>query len=93
MSELKPCPFCGRADHLASIPWHNGARVGYLVGCIFLNCVRPHVYGDNEIVAIRTWNSRPIEDALARRLAAAEKVVEAVREYRDAREHRRRASA
>ncbi len=62
MTTLKACPFCGRTDYLASMPWHNGGRVGYLVGCIFLNCVRPHVYGDNEIVATRTWNTRPEED-------------------------------
>jgi hypothetical protein len=63
MSELKPCPFCGRK------PYERG---GY-VSCHTEECLANADYHEPAIGSIEDWNTRPIEDALNARIAELEK--------------------
>ena len=62
MSELKPCPFCGRQ------PYESG---GY-VSCHTELCLANADYHEPAIGPITDWNTRPIEDALRKRIAELE---------------------
>ena len=62
MSELKPCPFCGRQ------PYESG---GY-VSCHTELCLANADYHEPAIGPITDWNNRPIEDALTARIAELE---------------------
>ena len=62
MSELKPCPFCGRQ------PYESG---GY-VSCHTELCLANADYHEPAIGPITDWNTRPIEDALNARIAELE---------------------
>ncbi|NLI08142.1 MAG: hypothetical protein GX457_13780 [Thermotogaceae bacterium] len=62
MSELKPCPFCGRK------PYESG---GY-VSCHTEECLANADYHEPAIGSIEDWNTRPIEDALNKRIAELE---------------------
>lgn len=53
MSEMKPCPFCG------AMPETDGKLVQcYLMPCAFRRFKMP----------VEAWNTRPIEDALRKRI-------------------------
>ena len=67
--ELKPCPFCG-ADPDISVQEDDTEDTYYVVACT--NCNMAHSSSDDENVAIRNWNDRPIEDAQAARIAELE---------------------
>ena len=54
MSELKPCPLCG------AMP--EKLRTGYM--CSTLGCAL-----QENTVSEKEWNTRPIEDALNKRIA------------------------
>ena len=60
--ELRPCPFCGRQ------PYESG---GY-VSCHTELCLANADYHEPAIGSITDWNTRPIEDALNRRIAELE---------------------
>ena len=61
MSELKPCPFCGKpADD----------RYNRLAKCSNEQCLMNYWIGDDGDFYIREdWNTRPIEDDLRKRIA------------------------
>ncbi|MGF0036490.1 Lar family restriction alleviation protein [Victivallis vadensis] len=78
MSEkLKPCPFCG-ADSDISVQDYDTEDPYYVVACT--NCNMAHSSSDDENVAIRNWNDRPIEDAQAARIAELEAERDRLRE-------------
>ncbi len=70
--ELKKCPFCG-ADPDISVQEDDTEDTYYVVACT--NCNMAHSSSDDEDVAIRNWNDRPIEDAQAARIAELEDTV------------------
>ncbi|WP_277202297.1 Lar family restriction alleviation protein [Victivallis vadensis] len=75
--ELKPCPFCG-ADPDISVQEDDTEDTYYVVACT--NCNMAHSSSDDENVAIRNWNDRPIEDAQAARIAELEAERDRLRE-------------
>ena len=70
--ELKKCPFCG-ADPDISVQEDDTEDTYYVVACT--NCNMAHSSSDDENVAIRNWNDRPIEDAQAARIAELEREI------------------
>ncbi len=63
MTELKPCPFCGRKP--TKVRQHQVAGMGriyYSIGCVAPNsscAVKPHTrFFNSEEVAIEAWNRR-----------------------------------
>lgn len=68
--ELKPCPFCG----------HEAVATQYVVGgrdlvqCTFCSVKTPATNSRKE--AVKSWNSRPIEDALRARLSERDVLIE-----------------
>lgn len=75
--ELKKCPFCG-ADPDISVQEDDTEDTYYVVACT--NCNMAHSSSDDEDVAIRNWNDRPIEDAQAARIAELEAERDRMRE-------------
>ena len=75
MSDLKPCPFCGKD------PNQTTAELGDRP-CFYYECENPKCHAaemgwhDTEQEAIDAWNNRPIEDALQARIDELEKQVE-----------------
>lgn len=66
MSELKPCPFCGNEPVVE----------GNLVACNNLNCpTHDNYWTDPMIFTCDQWNTRPIEDALNKRIAELEAFI------------------
>lgn len=57
MTELLPCPFCGKAPH--TIPSGEGGK-GLMIDCFTEGCVGPHTSYYNHATAIRVWNTRAI---------------------------------
>ena len=70
--KLKPCPFCGSAaEHVDSSAW---------VCCVGDDCLNTAASPSAEM-----WNTRPIEDEQAERIAHLEATYNALRaEYLDA---------
>lgn len=68
MSELKPCPFCNSE---ANIKFYEFGQGSYEVKCPNDLCPS-HLAEYSEDRASKDWNTRPLEDALAARLAQAE---------------------
>ena len=60
MSELKPCPFCGEMPETD----------GRLVQCYLMPCS-----ARNFKMLLDSWNTRPIEDALNKRIAELEGII------------------
>ena len=67
MSELKPCPFCGRDPIIIKVSRYSRKHLIKCTGCK----VAPEVTGFEKLVAINIWNSRAdserikeLEDAL-----------------------------
>ena len=69
MSELKPCPFCGGVAQVNTWTMH---------GITESRCFCPNSDCPNSVrtVALATWNTRPIEDALNARIAELEYQLE-----------------
>ena len=71
MSNLKPCPFCGKE------PNQKGTELGDRP-CFYYECENPKCgasemgWHDTEQEAIDAWNNRPIEDALQARIEELE---------------------
>jgi len=71
MSDLKPCPFCGKE------PNQKGTELGDRP-CFYYECENPKCgasemgWHDTEQEAIDAWNNRPIEDALQARIKELE---------------------
>ena len=64
MSELKPCPFCGKEPHIY-------ASYG-LISCRNKECIADATNGEATLGFIEHWNTRPIEDDLRKRIAELE---------------------
>ena len=64
MSEAKPCPFCGKEPHIY-------ASYG-LISCRNKECIADATNGEATLGFIEQWNTRPIEDALNKRIAELE---------------------
>lgn len=62
MSELKPCPFCGKEPAI-----HANIAI-----CVNDDCEQSDYWTGLEV---DTWNTRPIEDALNARIAELESQV------------------
>ena len=68
MSNLKPCPFCGKE------PNQKGTELGDRP-CFYYECDNPKCcaaemgWHDTEQEAIDAWNNRPIEDALRKEIS------------------------
>lgn len=68
MSESKPCPFCGNEPVVE----------GNLVACNNLNCpTHDNYWTDPMIFTCDQWNTRPLEDALNKRIARAKELLDA----------------
>ncbi len=59
MTELKPCPFCGSAAHIA-----KNYKGNYTVECDnYLYCIASKmVFWDYEEDAVEAWNRRPEDE-------------------------------
>ena len=71
MSELKPCPFCGRSD----VKRHHGVNETWFT-CRYCDG-GTGMYSDhmNESTG-DIWNTRPIEESLQQKLAIAQEALE-----------------
>lgn len=61
MSELKPCPFCGKQAELVKENHGFGNPFVYRIGCLTTNCCgrRPIQTGwHTEKAAVGLWNTR-----------------------------------
>ena len=67
MSELKPCPFCGKEPSIYE-------DTGY-VYCPNDDCMAADSYLEKAILPVEKWNTRPIEDALNARIAELSQAV------------------
>ena len=74
MSELKPCPFCGRNKYLET-QYEKGDHSVY---CNYCGATGSFRVGDNSELDL--WNTRPIEDALR---AENERLKKALEEIAD----------
>ena len=63
MSELKPCPFCGSPAY----SYHDNCIDFAGVKCDLGGCVCADI-----LITENNWNTRPIEDALNKRIAELE---------------------
>ena len=72
MSDLKPCPFCGKEPNQTTV--ELGDRP-----CFYYECENPKCHAaemgwhDTEQEARDAWNNRPIEDALRKEIAQVKK--------------------
>ena len=77
MSEMKPCPFCGKED-LYFEQDEEGETNIVCDWCEYKTRIFQTI-GD----AARWWNTRPIEDGLRKRIAELEGLVDELKPYRD----------
>ena len=86
MSELKPCPFCGKPPETMG---SGAGRRGLMIECINTECLGPHCSHYDHKAAIEEWNTRPapseaeVEAAAKRILAADSRDVGGVDSYWD----------
>lgn len=66
MSELKPCPFCGGIPETGEV--HIGVPHYHIECSCGIRTARYPNYG----ALVEFWNTRPVEDALRRRIAELE---------------------
>ena len=88
MSELKPCPFCG--SEAARIELDGGFAWGECMKCGATSKVVLFITDTNDVriaAAEKSWDTRPIEDALNKRITELEtenarlrEVIEKIRE-------------
>ncbi len=70
MSELKPCPFCGGKGHIYRNYSAGGIGIdGHFIMCE--NCRAESPFDLSESDTGKSWNTRPIEDALRAELEKA----------------------
>jgi len=68
MSDLKPCPFCGKEPNQTST--ELGDRPCFYYECENPKCCAAEMgWHDTEQEAIDAWNTRPIEDALRKEIS------------------------
>ena len=68
--ELKPCPFCGRADNIVMEAWGTFAARGFCHNC---GAVGPP--DANEATAIENWNRRAADERVAELVAVVEDML------------------
>ena len=71
MSDLKPCPFCGEMPKV-----NEWTLKGITDKRCFCDNEKCPVYL-SKTIAIDDWNTRPIEDALNKRIARAKELLDA----------------
>jgi len=69
--EIKPCPFCGKSPSVETLSLPGGRKINTV------ECANP----DCDTVLASIWNTRPIEDALARQLTELREVESTQRVY------------
>jgi hypothetical protein len=74
MSELKPCPFCGSPAY----SYHDNCIDFAGVKCDLGGCVCADI-----LITENNWNTRPIEDALNKRIAELEAEIERLTVHSD----------
>ena len=82
MTELKPCPFCGKQVEMHITAGADAGNDEYYVGCGCLSneagAYGLECDGDTEQSVADQWNNRPIEDALRARISELEAEIEAL---------------
>ena len=73
---LKPCPFCGGAEQ--EIIYQNGIDGIACISCLgcFGNCA-----GNSDLFAAKSWNTRPIEDALQSQIDQLKTQLSGITQY------------
>lgn len=92
MSELEPCPLCGKEGTIAETCPHYDRRLPskYFPKCSNENCALFTPFADGELgdvyrdyatpeEATAAWNTRPLEDALRARVEALEAALDEIR--------------
>ena len=76
MSDLKPCPFCGKEPNQATVELSDRP-------CFYYECENPKCHAkpetgwhDTEQEARDAWNNRPVEDALQARIDNLDKALD-----------------
>lgn len=66
MSEPKKCPFCGSKAEI-----HESSALGEVIK--FVYCPNENCHFHHRTASVSDWNTRPIEDALNKRIAELQK--------------------
>lgn len=74
MSDLKPCPFCGGEVQLCNIDGDRSYEFSYYYEIVCRHCglSNKSIYANRDRVenaAIEHWNTRPIDDALRKKIS------------------------
>lgn len=96
MSEMKPCPFCGADNGYVDVipnPFSNDIYSrGHCIKCHAVGTFYMQSYLEGELrpsfeqmaqMATEQWNTRPIEDALNKRIAELEGFIDRLIEVGD----------
>jgi len=73
---LLPCPFCGSNPQVYSEEKHDGCKM-FEVLCDNPDCYGSTAIGEKDNV-VKSWNNRPIEDALRAELQQAREALQKV---------------
>lgn len=80
MSELKPCPFCGKQPTI--VPYFINGVANHLNHFASCSCGIRTRSRKNYDGAIQDWNTRPIEDELRAEIIALNAKLEKVKEWK-----------
>ena len=78
MSELSPCPFCGREPSLIKAS-RNSRR--HYIGCSIECSVRPEITVSSKREAIEAWNTREESEQIKKLTDALDDVIDGESKY------------